>query len=108
MFKRIMLAALLGVTVTLLLIAASFAADDAGHETLSNALFWQNWLLQALVPPPAVGSSPNPFAEHMPWAFVAWFASVPLGFVIYGVAAFVVMSRRKPPRATSANLDGSP
>lgn len=93
MFKRIMLAAVIGIAVTLLLIAASFSADDAGHESLSNVLFWQNWLLQALLPPPAVGSSPNPFAERMPLAFIAWFASVPLGFVIYGVAAFAVMRR---------------
>jgi hypothetical protein len=93
MVKRILLAAVIGVAVTLLLIALSFAADDAGHDALSNALFWQNWLLQALLPAPAVGSSPNPFAERMPLAFIAWFASVPLGFNIYGVAAFAVIRR---------------
>jgi hypothetical protein len=91
--KRVLLAALIGVAITLLLIAASFAADDAGHEALSNLLFWQNWLLQALLPAPAVGSSPNPFAGRMPLTFIAWFASVPLGFIIYGVAAFSVIRR---------------
>lgn len=91
--KRVLLAAVIGVAITLLLIAASFAADDAGHEGLSNVLFWQNWLLQALLPAPAVGSSPNPFAERMPLTFIAWFASVPLGFVLYGAAAFAVLRR---------------
>ncbi|APG05889.1 hypothetical protein BJI69_19590 [Luteibacter rhizovicinus DSM 16549] len=96
MIKRILLAALIGVTVTLLLIASSFAADDAGHETLSNVLFWQNWLLQALVPTPDIGAAEHPFAEGTPLTFIAWFASVPLGFVIYGVAAFAIMRRPKP------------
>jgi hypothetical protein len=93
--KRVLLAAVIGVAVTLLLIAASFAADDAGHETLSNVLFWQNWLLQALVPAQNIGPAENPFARGMPLAFVAWFASVPLGFVIYGGAAFAVIRRLK-------------
>lgn len=91
--KRVLLAAVIGVAITLLLIAASFAADDAGHEALSNLLFWQNWLLQALVPAPNIGSAGNPFAEGLPLAFVAWFASVPLGFLIYGVAAFAIIRR---------------
>ncbi|PTR34386.1 hypothetical protein C8J98_102574 [Luteibacter sp. OK325] len=93
MVKRILLAAVIGVTVTLGLIALSFAADDAGHEALSNVLFWQNWVLQALVPAPNIGSAENPFAEGTPLTFIAWFASVPLGFIIYGVAAFVLMRR---------------
>jgi len=97
MIKRILLAALIGVTVTLLLIAASFAADDAGHETLSNCLFWQNWLLQALLPAPDIGTAEHPFDEGTPLTFIAWFASVPLGFVIYGVAAFVMIRRLRPP-----------
>jgi UPF0716 family protein affecting phage T7 exclusion len=91
--KRVLLAAVIGVAVTLLLIAASFAADDAGHETLSNVLFWQNWLLQALMPAPNIGSAEHPFAEGTPLTFIVWFASVPLGFVIYGVAAFAVIRR---------------
>lgn len=93
--KRVLLAAVIGVAVTLLLITASFAADDAGHETLSNVLFWQNWLLQALVPAPNIGSAENPFAEGTPLTFVAWFASIPLGFVIYGVVAFAFIRRFK-------------
>ena len=95
--RRVMLAAVIGVAVTLLLIAASFAADDAGLETLSNVLFWQNWLLQALVPAPTGPPAANPFAGGMPLAFIAWFASVPLGFVIYGVAAYAVIRRPKEP-----------
>jgi hypothetical protein len=95
MIKRIMLAGLIGVAVTLLLIAMSFAADDAGHETLSNVLFWQNWLLQALVPAPDIGTAEHPFAEGTPLTFIAWFASVPLGFVIYGMAAFAIMRGSK-------------
>jgi hypothetical protein len=99
MVKRILLAAVIGVAVTLLLIALSFTADDAGHEALSNALFWQNSLLQSLVPAPHGEAAENPFANGLPLPFVVWFASVPFGFVIYGTAAFAIIERlkKKPP-----------
>jgi hypothetical protein len=93
MIKRILWAAVIGVAVTLLLIAASFAADDAGHDVLSNALFWQNWLLQSLLPTPHIGTLQHPFREGVPLTFIAWFASIPVGFVIYGALAFVAMRR---------------
>lgn len=95
MIKRILLAAVIGVVVTLALIALSFAADDAGYESLSNLLFWQNWILQALLPAPDIASMANPFAHGLPLPFVAWFASIPLGFVIYGVLAFVIIRKLK-------------
>jgi hypothetical protein len=37
----------------------------------------------------------NPFAHGLPLPFVAWFASIPLGFVIYGVLAFVIIRKLK-------------
>lgn len=95
MTKRILIAAAIGIMVTLALIALSFAADDAGHETLSNALFWQNWVLQSLIPTPDITSLANPFAHGLPLPFVVWFASIPLGFVIYGVLAFVTIRKLK-------------
>lgn len=95
MVKRILLAAFIGVAVTLLLIALSFTADDAGHEALSNALFWQNSLLQSLVPAPHGEAVGNPFANGLPLPFVVWFASVPLGFAFYGVVAFAIIGKLK-------------
>lgn len=93
MIKRIFWAAVIGVAATLLLIAASFAADDAGYDVLSNALFWQNWLLQSLLPTPDIGTLQHPFREGVPLTFIAWFASIPVGFVIYGALAYAAMRR---------------
>ncbi|MET0937353.1 MAG: hypothetical protein ABWX83_15265 [Luteibacter sp.] len=86
--KRILWSFAIGVVVTLGMIWLSFAADDAGHQTLSDALYWQNWVLQSLLPTPDIGTLEHPFREGIPLTFVAWFASIPLGVLVYGLAAF--------------------
>lgn len=102
MIKQILLAAVIGVVVTLALIALSFAADDAGYESLSNVLFWQNWVLQALLPAPDIASMADPFAHGLPLPFIAWFASIPLGFFIYGIPVFAMIRKRKGSAQTRA------
>jgi hypothetical protein len=93
MIKRVLIAAAVGMATTMVLIAASFSADDAGYDTLSQSLFWQNWVLQSILPTPSIESMQHPFDHGMPLPFIAWFASIPVGFVVYGVVAFIVIGK---------------
>ena len=80
-----------GVAFTLLLLACSFAADSVGHPSLARAMFWQNGLLQSVVPLNNIGTVQDPVYEGTPLNIMAFFASIPLGFIIYGVAAYVAL-----------------
>lgn len=93
MLKRVMFAVGIGVLVTLLLLALAFAADLAGFESLATVLFWQNPLLQSLVPMGNIGSAEHPVYEGSPLNLIVFVASLPVGVAIYGLAAFLFMSR---------------
>ena len=81
-------AALIGAGTTLLLFASAFALDAAGFERTARFMFWQNEMLQGLIPPLNIGTAQHPVYEGSPLNILAFFASVPLGFVIYSVAAY--------------------
>jgi hypothetical protein len=88
MTKRVLLAAAFGVLLTLVLLGLALAAAGAGYESLASVLFWQNSLLQGLAPLGNVGTPENPIYEGTPLNFLAFLASLPLGFVFYGGAAY--------------------
>jgi hypothetical protein len=83
----------IGMLVTLLLLGLAFAADLAGFESLATALLWQNSLLQSLVPMGNIGSAEHPVYEGSPLNLIVFVASFPDGMAIYGLAAFLLMSR---------------
>ena len=89
--RRLVTASIIGVVVTLLLLAGSFAADTAGHSSLARALFWHNGLLQSATPLHNIGTPEQPVYEGTPLHFVVFVLSVPVGFLIYGVAAYVAL-----------------
>jgi ABC-type phosphate transport system permease subunit len=91
--RRILLALIIGVSLTFLLAWIAFQAEEAGFDYLSNVLFWQNALLQSRVPPPNIGTVDHPFYEGMPLVILAFLLSFPIGFIVYGVGAFVIISR---------------
>jgi len=91
--RRILLALIIGVALTLALAWLSFEANEVGYEDLSNVLFWQNSLLQSRVPLLDIGRPGRPFQEGTPLIVLAFILSFPIGFVVYGVGAFVVISR---------------
>lgn len=89
--RNVIKASIFGIAFTLLLLACAFAADSAGHPGLARAIFWQNGLLQSAVPLNNIGTAQEPVYEGTPLNIMAFFASIPLGFIIYGVAAYVAL-----------------
>lgn len=89
--KSALRAAGIGIGITLFLLILAFVADALGFPTLSRSLFWQNTLLQNLCLTPNIGTPEHPFYEGTPINFLAFVASVPLGFFVYGLAAYVVL-----------------
>lgn len=89
--RKVALAIVIGIAVTLALLGLAFAADAVGHPGIARALFWNNGILQSLVPLNNIGSVAHPVYEGTPLNFLAFCASIPLGFVIYGAAAYVAL-----------------
>jgi 4-amino-4-deoxy-L-arabinose transferase-like glycosyltransferase len=90
--RRILLAFIIGVLLTLLLAWFADEANRYGYDDLSSALFWQNSALQAHIPMLNVGTADHPIHEATPLHVLAFLASFPIGFLVYGVGAFIVIS----------------
>ena len=88
---KVLLASAIGVVVTLALLGLAFAADAVGHPGIARVLFWHNGILQSLAPLNNIGTAAHPVYEGTPLNFLAYCASIPFGFLIYGVAAYVVL-----------------
>jgi hypothetical protein len=86
--RHLKVAALIGVFVTLLLLALAFWTDD---DQLSRILFWHNTLIQKAIGGYNIGTPEEPVIEGTPVNLVAFLASIPLGFLIYGAIAYVVL-----------------
>lgn len=56
-----------------------------------GVLFWQNGLLQEFIPLNNIGTPAQPVYEGTPVNLMGFFASIPLGFVIYGAVAYVAL-----------------
>ncbi|PTR32743.1 hypothetical protein C8J98_105297 [Luteibacter sp. OK325] len=91
--RQVLLATVVGVLVTLILAWLSYQAGEAGFEGLSNALFWQNSLLQSAVPPLDLGTADRPVYDGMLLMILAFVLNFVIGFIVYGVSAFVIVSR---------------
>ncbi|APG03670.1 hypothetical protein BJI69_06965 [Luteibacter rhizovicinus DSM 16549] len=91
--RRILLALIIGVALTLALAWLSFEANEVGYEGLSNVLFWQNTFLQSRVASLDIGTPDDPLREGTLLMFLGFILSFPVGFVVYGVGAFVVISK---------------
>lgn len=92
--KTALLAAGIGILITMLLLALAFGVDSLGYPNVSSALFWQNALLQSLCPTMNIGTPDHPVYEGTPLNFLAFIASIPLGFIIYGIPAYVLLRSR--------------
>lgn len=91
MSKRILLSFGVGILITFVFLWLAAVADNAGAESLSQTLLWQNTLLQSFVPTPNIGATSHPVHEGTPINFLAFLLSVPLGFFIYGAIAYVAI-----------------
>lgn len=89
--KRFLLALAVGILITAALFGLANAAGAAGYPGVARALFWQNALLQSMVPLNNIGTPEAPFYEGTPLNCLAFIASVPLGVLIYSFAAYVIL-----------------
>jgi hypothetical protein len=80
-----------GIAVTLMLVGAAFLADSAGYSRLASGLFWQNSLLQNLVPAFNMSTPERPLYEGTPLSFLAFLISIPIGFVVYGFVVYAAL-----------------
>jgi hypothetical protein len=92
--RRCLLALAVGVVATLVLLALAFLADACDLDGVARALFWQNSLLQSLVPLGNMGTAEHPVYEGSPLNFLAFLASIPLGIAIYTLLAWIVLAGR--------------
>ena len=90
---RLALSALIGIVVTLLLLVLAFTVDD---RDLAQAIFWQNTLIQNAITGYNIGTVEKPVVEGTPINILAFLASIPLGFLIYGAIAYVVLTLVRP------------
>ena len=86
--RRVALSALIGVGVTLALLALAFGVSD---KNLAQAIFWHNTLIQNAIGGYNIGTPEQPVIEGTPMNILAFLASIPLGFLIYGVIAYFVI-----------------
>ena len=91
---RFALSALIGIGVTLALLALAFLVDD---KELARAIFWHNTMIQNAIGGYNIGTPEMPVIEGTPMNLLAFLASIPLGFVIYGAIAyfFIGLLRRR-------------
>jgi hypothetical protein len=82
---------LIGTSVTLVLLLLAFSISASINPWFSRALFWQNTLLQSLIPPLNIGTAEHPVYEGTPLNILAFFASIPLGIAIYSTAAYFLI-----------------
>ena len=86
--KTVLTSIAIGIVVTLILLASAFGFDAIGYPQVSRIVFWQNDLLQSLVPLHNIGTEEQPVYEGTPLNYLAFLASIPFGFVVYGLGAY--------------------
>lgn len=82
---------MVGMFVTLALFGSSYVATTFGLTQFAHVLYWQGWGLQFLVPCVNIGTIEKPFCEGSPLDVVAFFAGIPLGFVLYSATAYFAL-----------------
>ena len=88
----------IGTAVTLALFSLGYVAASGGFETLSYALYWQAYVLYMLLPC-SISLTPGEFlCESMTAARITFYAGIPVGIVLYSLAAWLVLRwlRRAP------------
>jgi len=91
---RALLAAAIGLVLTLALAGVAYFLHFAGAEMAAQVVFWQNTLLQSLVPLHNVGTPEKPIYMGTPLNFAAFIASFPVGVVVYSFISYCWLNRR--------------
>jgi hypothetical protein len=91
--KTLLQALAIGTAVTLLLFGLGYVAAEHNSESLSYALYWQAYLLNALLPCNMVFRGEF-LCQSMAVAKFTFFSGIPLGILIYSTAAWLVLRLR--------------
>jgi hypothetical protein len=90
--KKIILQALgAGAFVTLGLFGFAYLAVARGNVELSYYFYWQGAWLESLVPCENIGHALFEVCKLTNWHIVAFYGGIPLGMLVYGAIAFVIM-----------------
>lgn len=95
-------ALLIGIAVTLLLFGLGFVAAEAQAATLSYVLYWQAWVLYQLLPCTYYEFARGFLCENEHAAMATFYAGIPVGIVLYSLAAYALLSWRRRRRSAAA------
>jgi len=90
---RVLWALAIGLLLTAGLATTAYLLHIAGAERIARGLFWQNTLLQSLVPMYNIGTPERPIYEGTALNYLAYLASFPMGFVVYSILGYIGLSR---------------
>lgn len=97
---RVLLPLVIGMALAFLMVWFADIAQRSGASLLAKILRWPNTLLEGLVPPTNIGSTDHPVFEATPVDVFLYLAGYPLGAIVYGAIAYVVIFRRRGAHAT--------
>src|SRR5438034_8669481 len=102
MRRRLRLALLafgIGVLITAITATVAFVPNWDSAESVREAIFWPNTLLQNLVPVvyglPNIGTPDHPLYEGTPVNILAFFISFPLAIFVYSIVAYIFLRWRR-------------
>lgn len=96
--KPLTTALLIGTAITLVLFGLGYFAAEAGAMNLSYGLYWQAWGLYQLLPCTDI----NPMCESQRAGMIVFYAGIPVGIVVYSLAAWAVLAWRRRSKPAAA------
>lgn len=100
--KRSVKALLIGTAATLVLFGLGYLAAGRQAETLSYVLYWQAWAMYQLLPCTYYAFADGLLCENERAAMVTFYAGIPVGVLVYSLAAYAALSwLDTPPKAAA-------
>lgn len=91
-------ALIIGTAITAALFGLGYVAAEAGAMRLSYGLYWQAWALYQLLPCTDI----NPLCESRRAGMIVFYAGLPVGILVYSLAAWAVLAWRQRRRPAAA------
>ena len=86
--KRILISGALGFIFTTIFAFSAYYFYKHDNEIISSILFWQNTLLQSIVPMHNIGSAEKLLYMGTALNYFMFIASFPVGFIFYSLLAY--------------------
>lgn len=100
--KTVATALLIGTAATLVLFGLGYVAAQAEAMSLSYVFYWQAWLLYQLLPCAHFDFAEGFLCENQRAAMVTFYAGLPLGILLYSLAAWGALAWRRRRRPAAA------